>query len=131
MISDKKGDTYKQRLRSVGLTSLAARRERGDLIQTFHTVKGINNVEKNKWFQFRSLSSARATRSTVTVDETGQQERENVLFKESVRVATRKNFFMVRVVDPWNELPDEIKSQKNVNAFKRHYDEWKEKAQPT
>ena len=130
MISDKKGNSYEERLQSVGLTSLGERRERGDMIQTFRAMKGLDNVEKSNWFQFRQLENARATRSTVTVDESGQQERENVLFMESVRVDTRKNFFTVRVVNQWNQLPDEIKSQKTVIVFKRRYDEWKEQPQP-
>ena len=129
MISDKKGSSYEERLKNIGLTSLADRRERGDMIQTFRTMTGLDNVDKAAWFQFRSASNARATRSTVTINEQGQQERENVLFMESVRVDTRKNFFTVRVVNTWNQLPEEVKNQKTVSAFKRHYDDWKESQQ--
>ena len=57
--------------------------------------------------------------------ENGQRVRDNVLYKESVRLDTRKYFFSVRVVDKWNEIPDAIKNQKTINGFKDKYDKWK------
>ncbi len=35
MLWDRKGDSYEQRLRSVGLTTLTERRQRGEMIETF------------------------------------------------------------------------------------------------
>ena len=32
------------------------------------------------------------------------------------------NFFSVRVVDKWNDLPESIKSSTTVNNFKNNYD---------
>ena len=86
-------------------------------------MKGFNRVDKEKWFTFRD-SNSRATRSTVTVTDDQQHAREDVLFMSSVRLDTRKNFFTVRVVNRWNEIPDEIKSQKSINSFKNKYDAW-------
>ena len=40
----------------------------------------------------------------------------------------RRNFFMVRVVDRWNELPEEIKGAKSLNSFKNQLDRWTEKS---
>ena len=37
MISDKRGNTYEERLKNIGLTTLTERRERGDAIETFKT----------------------------------------------------------------------------------------------
>ena len=112
MISDKRGDTYEERLESVGLTSLVERRERGDAIETFKTLRGFNRVNRDNWFQFRDCDNMRATRSTVSVtDDDDQQQREDVLFMESVRLDTRKHFFSVRVVSKWNRIPDEVKSR--------------------
>ena len=109
---------------SIGLTSLTERRSRGNMIETFRTLKGFNRVNKENWFTFRDPSSSRTTRATVSVSGEQQQSRENVLYKESVRLDSRKNFFSVRVVDRWNSIPDEIKVQKTVNAFKNSFDEW-------
>jgi ribonuclease P/MRP protein subunit RPP40 len=126
MISDKKGDSYEQRLESVGLTTLVERRERGDMIETFRTMRGFNRVDKSNWFSFRNSDNTRATRSTVSVtDDDEQQDRKDVLYMESVRLESRKNFFTIRVINSWNRIPDEIKGQKTVNAFKNRYDEWK------
>ena len=124
LISDKRGNSYEERLTSIGLTSLSERRRRGDLIETFKMMNEFNRVDKNNWFKFRDSSSNRATRSTVTVTGDQQHARSDVLFKENVRLETRKQFFSVRVVDEWNRIPDEIKAQKTVNTFKNRYDEW-------
>ena len=124
MISDKRGETYEERLKSVGLTTLTERRTRGDMIETYKTLNGFNRVEKTNWFQFRDSSSNRATRSTVSITNNEQHERSNVLFKESVRLDTRKNFFSVQVVDKWNQIPDKVKEQKSINSFKNEYDKW-------
>ena len=128
MISDKRGNSYEDRLHSIGLTTLAERRERGDAIETYKTLKGVNNVDKYGWFSFRD-ANMRATRSTVSVGDDGQQQqqRADVLFMESVRLDSRKNFFTVRTVNKWNELPDEIKCARSVNSFKNGYDDWKKK----
>ena len=44
MIADKRGATYADRLKSVGLTSLRERRSSGDAIETFKTIRGINRL---------------------------------------------------------------------------------------
>ena len=94
------------------------------MIETFRTLKGFNRVNKENWFTFRDPSNSRATRTTVSVSGEQQQTREDVLYKERVRLDSRKNFFSVRVVDRWNSIPDEIRAQKTVNAFKNKLDEW-------
>ena len=82
-ISDKKGTTYEERLDSIGLTTLVERRERGDMIETFKTLKGFNNVDKNEWFCFRNATDTRATRLTVSISD-GQHDWENVVFVQKV-----------------------------------------------
>ena len=123
-VSDKKGMTYEERLESIGLTTLVERRERGDLIEAFKTLKGFNNVEKDNWFGFRNAQGTRATRSTVSISDDGQQDREDVLFMQNVRLESRKHFFTMRTVGKWNQLPDSVKCQRTINSFKNHYDEW-------
>ena len=53
------------------------------------------------------------------------QKKDNVLFMRNVRLDVRKNFFTIRVVQEWNRLPDDVRQQKTVHAFKNKYDEWK------
>ena len=35
------------------------------------------------------------------------------------------NFFTIRAAKKWNEVPDRVKSQRTVSAFKSAYDEWR------
>ena len=37
----------------------------------------------------------------------------------------RRNFFTIRAAKAWNEVPDRVKSQRTVSAFKSAYDEWR------
>ena len=80
---------------------------------------------KSQWFSFRNTGNSRATQSTVSVTDDDEHERENVLSMGNVRLDSRKNFFTVRVINGWNRIPDAIKEQKSVNAFKNRYDEWR------
>ena len=45
MITECKGQDYKSRLKALGLISLEQRQTRGDLIQVFKLIKGIDNVD--------------------------------------------------------------------------------------
>ena len=44
-LSDKRGNDYEERLKNIGMSTLQDRRQRGDIIQTFKAVKGINRVD--------------------------------------------------------------------------------------
>ena len=41
------------------------------------------------------------------------------------RLEVRRNFFIQRVVGPWNRLPAHIVEAPTVNAFKNRYDSMK------
>ena len=127
LLSDVKGATYEDRLKEVGLTTLKERRLRGDMIETFKTLKGFNKVEKDKWFTVVG-DDARATRMTTIVTNEGEIRKENVLQMERARLDVRKNFFTVRATKHWNDLPEEVKRQTSVNAFKNSYDRWRGKS---
>ena len=43
---------------------------------------------------------------------------------KTARLEIRRNFYNVRVVKNWNEIPDWVKEKKSVNAFKNAYDKW-------
>ena len=69
MISDVEGETYEEKLDSAGLTSLAERRKRGDMIEVFKVMRGISKVDKNEWFELREEVDVRPTRSNATVTD--------------------------------------------------------------
>ena len=124
LLSDKRGNTYEERLDNAGLTTLRERRERGDQIETYKVIKGINRVDKNAWFLFRSEDETRNTRATTTITTEGELRKTDVLYMGNVRLEVRKNSFNVRVIRKWNALPEEVKNAKSLNAFKNAYDSW-------
>ena len=124
MLSNVRGRTYEERLKETGLTTLKERRTRGDLIETFKTLKGFNKVEKEEWF-VEVGHEARATRANTVVTEDGETRKEHVLQLERARLGVRKHFFTVRAAKKWNELPEVVKKQTSINGFKNCYDKWK------
>ena len=113
-IPDIRGNSYEERLKDAGLTTLKERRKRGDAIETFKTLGGFNRVDKNAWFKLAE-DDARATRSTATVTREGEEERKtNILRSETVRLDIRKNFYTVRTVREWNHLPENVRRQTNM-----------------
>ena len=59
MIKEVKGLPYEKRLEVLGLFSLERRLRRGDLIQAFRIIKGIDNAERGRFFQFDSNKRTR------------------------------------------------------------------------
>ena len=55
-------------------------------------------------------------RTGVATRSTGDPHK---LVMPRTRLETRTNFFTVRVVEKWNNLPRELKTAKNVQQFKR------------
>ena len=47
---------YDERLHETGLITLERRRERGDLIQVFKLIKGLDKVDYRKFFQLVNSS---------------------------------------------------------------------------
>ena len=62
MLSNVKGKNYEERLIETGLTTLRERRLRGDMIETFKTLKGFNKVEKERWFTLIGLLESKRER---------------------------------------------------------------------
>ena len=106
--------SYEERLKKLGLTTLLARRQRGDMIDTYKIVTGKVDVDAGTWFNLLpSRDGAAGTRSS-----SGHLN----LARKTAKHEPRLNQFSVRVVPHWNELPDEVKSQPSVNLFKNAYD---------
>ena len=64
MVSGLIGNTYEERLKEVGLTSLKERRDRGDMIQVWKILHEKDDVKLNHWFQFASeVKSGTITRN--------------------------------------------------------------------
>ena len=116
MLSDVRGETYEEKLKEIGMTTLKDRRTRGDMIETYKTLSGLNNVERDRWFQIQE-ERARPTRPTREATEIvdGQQT-----------MISKGTSFTVRVVDKWNELPRAINNARTLNSFKNQFYRWTE-----
>ena len=91
--------TYEQRLRHLRLHSLYCWRQRGDLIETFKILNGLENVEA-KFFETRQPGHTRGHTMKI--------------FKPRARLLTRQRFFSIRVIDLWNGLPQNVVDGRTV-----------------
>ena len=89
---------------------------------------GFNNIEIDQWFERRRSEGSRPTRSNTTVNNGIATERPDILYRGKANLEIRNNFFTMRVVRSWNELPDDVKNQTSVNGFKNAYDRWKKRS---
>ena len=131
-LSNIRGATYEKKLEDAGLTTLAERRKRGDLIEAFKTLTGINNVDKHRWFEIADRDKTRpGTRSNVNIAEGENECRANVLIRGRARTEIRNNSFRFRIGRMWNELPDNVRQTKSNNSFKNAYDSWNQENLPS
>ena len=114
---------YSERMIFLRLPSLKFRRIRGDLIQVYKIMNGMDNLD---WHDFFEKAAVNITRRS-----------KNKLFVQFSRTNKRKNAFSNRVVPTWNALAEITKSaltltalkklldaDPSLNAFKYKYDEW-------
>ena len=108
MIHDCKNQSYDERLTTLDLFSLERRRLRGDLIETFKILKGFTDLEA----------------STIFVLETDPRSRGHSMKLGKLRpnLKYRQNSFALRVVNPWNKLPQGVIDAPSVDQFKKELD---------
>ena len=83
--------SYEQRLHKLGLTTLADRRLRGDLIEAYKIITGKEKLKIGDFFQF----------SDTVYNLQGHCYK---LATIGSRLEVRRNFLSQRVVGPWNQL---------------------------
>ena len=112
LIPGLQGLPYEERLSRLNLPSLAHRRRRGDMIQCYKILTGINRINPDKLFQHATLDATRGHHMK--------------LFKPRAKSEVRRGAFSVRVVDDWSSLPSHVVSAETVNQFKNRLDKiWK------
>ena len=112
MVVGLQSSTYAEKLAEVGLTSLADRRVRGDVIQVWKYLHGICPYD-HLMLQFACEKHDRTTRHTVKPF--------NLVVPKS-QLDIRKNFFTSRAVRVWNQLPSSVQCLDDLNMFKNEYD---------
>ena len=84
------------------------------MIQVWKILHQKDNVDPRIWFNMAS-DGERLTRHSASP---WNIHKPDVSKSNEVRL----NFFSVRVVDKWNNLPESVKSSVSVNNFKNNYD---------
>ena len=101
---------YEDRLIQLGLTSLETRRKRGDVIQMFKYVKGIDRI---------NFVNPPVFLKTSTRGHQFKYHREDLNCKSH---KSRSNYFLNRVWSDWNRLPEKALEVTTVNEFKNYID---------
>ena len=113
MIEGYKNMSYEDRLSNTGLTKLEKRRARGDLIQVFKIIKGIDKVDYRQFFEITDSNRSHKTR--------GHNLK---IIKVGCKSDIRKHFFSQRVVNAWNGLTQFVVDADTVNSFKNRLDKF-------
>ena len=82
---------YEERCIRLGLTTLEKRRKRGDLIETYKILNGMENVDYRAFFE---LSTTRTRLNSCKIKKRGQWR--------TLARANAFSKFSVRVVNDWN-----------------------------
>ena len=102
--------SYKERLDRLGLFSLVRRRLRGDLIEVYKIMRGIDQLDSQDHFPKVGESKTIGHRFKVR--------------GERYKSAQRGNFFTQRVTSVWNKLPEIVVEAGTILSFKKHLDSY-------
>ena len=106
--------SHEERLTECGLTTLKARKLKGDQIEVFKILNGYENIDRNMFF---SLKKEMRTRG-----------HEVKLVKDQCRLDIRKYSFSQMRVNEWNKLSTDCITASSVNMFRNKLDTYPRRA---
>ena len=116
LIPELRNTPSEERLRRLSLTPLEQRRLRGQLIETYKYLEGVNRVYSSVLFPVDRHPRVR---------HNGRK-----LLGFARRTTVAQQFFPNRIVGTWNALPAHVVSAPSVNAFKARLDRYWETNPP-
>jgi hypothetical protein len=111
MVSGLKSDQYSERLVELGMPTLEERHHQADMAMEHKLTNRRGGLDPAQWFEM-AADGARATRSAANPRN---------LRMRQCRMEIRRNFFSVRVVDSWNNIPDNVRSVAKSEQFQQQY----------
>ena len=104
---------YPERLKKLGLTTLAHRRHRSDVIEMYKICHEVYDKDISIRIKFSREGSSRELRG------------HNFKIKKlSCDTRLRSTFFTYRTVNVWNSLPKQVAEAPSLNAFKARLDKF-------
>ena len=114
LVPELKEVQYEERLEALGLFKLETRRLRGDLIETYKIIHGLEKVNAEKFFKMADGDVTRGHSLKIYKPRMVKGLR------------CRQEFFSQRVIDEWNKLPPQVVNAPSVNFFKSELENhWK------
>ena len=95
------------RLKELNMFSVERRYIRGDMIEVYKIINGLDDICADSFFEFNT---------------DGRRGHSKKLKVRKSRLDIRKYSFSVRVVNLWNKLSEETISSENLNQFKTSLD---------
>ena len=103
---------YHDRLSQMNLTDLKTRRLRGDLIQMYKIINGLECINLKKGIIYNLNSSGSHRKYNF-------RRHRQTLVRELVKNCSSRFYFLTnRIVNHWNQLLNELIEAKNINFYK-------------
>ena len=112
LITEIKHLSYEERLRELELPSLEHNRRRGEMLQTYTIINGIDRVDPKLFFEI----SAGSTTSYWGHHQTP--------VKKHARLGISQSVYSQRVINDWNSLPTDVITSPSLNSFKSRLDKF-------